>query len=143
MLYWLSEYLTQYYSGFNVFSYLTFRAIISTLTALFIALYFGPKLIRALQRMQNEGILQLRVNKNFSADFLDEAIAEGLKSGGGDSWIHNGNVKVFMDGYFHADLHPGNILILEKNVLGIIDFGIVGFSSRLMAFPLSSNSTTP
>ncbi|REL28073.1 phospho-N-acetylmuramoyl-pentapeptide-transferase [Thalassotalea euphylliae] len=52
MLYWLGEYLTQYYSGFNVFSYLTFRAIVSTLTALGISLYFGPKLIRALQRMQ-------------------------------------------------------------------------------------------
>ena len=52
MLHWLAEYLTQYYSAFNVFSYLTFRAIVSTLTALFISLYFGPKLIRYLQAMQ-------------------------------------------------------------------------------------------
>ncbi|WP_286233479.1 phospho-N-acetylmuramoyl-pentapeptide-transferase [Thalassotalea sediminis] len=52
MLLWLSEYLTQYYSAFNVFSYLTFRAIVSTLTALGVSLYFGPKLIRYLQRMQ-------------------------------------------------------------------------------------------
>lgn len=52
MLLWLSEYLTQYFSGFNVFSYLTFRAIVSTLTALIISLYFGPKLIRYLQAMQ-------------------------------------------------------------------------------------------
>jgi phospho-N-acetylmuramoyl-pentapeptide-transferase len=52
MLLWLGEYLTQFYSAFNVFSYLTFRAIISTLTALFISLYFGPKLIRYLQKMQ-------------------------------------------------------------------------------------------
>ncbi len=52
MLLWLGEYLTQYYSAFNVFSYLTFRAIVSTLTALFISLYFGPKLIRYLQQMQ-------------------------------------------------------------------------------------------
>ena len=52
MLLWLGEFLTQYYSAFNVFSYLTFRAIVSTLTALFISLYFGPKLIRYLQKMQ-------------------------------------------------------------------------------------------
>ena len=52
MLLWLSEFLTQYYSAFNVFSYLTFRAIVSTLTALGISLFFGPKLIRYLQRMQ-------------------------------------------------------------------------------------------
>jgi len=52
MLVWLGEFLTQYFSAFNVFSYLTFRAIVSTLTALAISLYFGPKLIRALQKMQ-------------------------------------------------------------------------------------------
>ncbi|WP_426358431.1 phospho-N-acetylmuramoyl-pentapeptide-transferase [Pseudocolwellia sp. HL-MZ19] len=52
MLLWLAEYLTQYFSAFNVFSYLTFRAIVSTLTALIVSLYFGPKLIKYLQDMQ-------------------------------------------------------------------------------------------
>jgi len=52
MLVWLAEYLTQYYSGFNVFSYLTLRAILGILTALLISLYYGPKLIRGLQKMQ-------------------------------------------------------------------------------------------
>ena len=52
MLVWLAEYLTQFYTGFNVFSYLTFRAILSVLTAMGLSLYFGPKLIRALQKMQ-------------------------------------------------------------------------------------------
>lgn len=52
MLVWLAEYLTQFHSGFNVFSYLTFRAILSVLTAMGLSLYFGPKLIRYLQRMQ-------------------------------------------------------------------------------------------
>ncbi len=33
MLVWLAEHLVKYYSGFNVFSYLTFRAIVSLLTA--------------------------------------------------------------------------------------------------------------
>jgi len=52
MLLWLGEYLTQYFSAFNVFSYLTFRAIVSALTALGVSLYFGPKLIKYLQLMQ-------------------------------------------------------------------------------------------
>lgn len=52
MLVWLAEYLTQFYSGFNVFSYLTFRAILGVLTAMSLSLFFGPKLIRYLQRMQ-------------------------------------------------------------------------------------------
>ncbi|GAA73862.1 phospho-N-acetylmuramoyl-pentapeptide-transferase [Pseudoalteromonas sp. BSi20480] len=52
MLVWLAEYLTQYFSGFNVFSYLTLRAILGILTALIMSLYLGPKLIRGLQKMQ-------------------------------------------------------------------------------------------
>jgi len=52
MLVWLAEYLTQYISGFNVFSYLTFRSILAALTSLLISLWMGPKLIRYLQTMQ-------------------------------------------------------------------------------------------
>ncbi|WOH35831.1 phospho-N-acetylmuramoyl-pentapeptide-transferase [Thalassotalea fonticola] len=51
MLVWLGQYLTEFYSGFNVFQYLTFRAICATLTALIASLYLGPKLIRYLQKM--------------------------------------------------------------------------------------------
>lgn len=32
----------------------------------------------------------------------------------------------FVDGLFHADPHPGNILILKDSKIGLIDFGIVG-----------------
>lgn len=52
MLVWLAEYLTQYYSAFNVFSYLTMRSILSVLTALGLSIFWGPKLIRYLQKMQ-------------------------------------------------------------------------------------------
>lgn len=33
---------------------------------------------------------------------------------------------VFHDGFFHGDMHPGNIFILSDNSLGLIDFGVVG-----------------
>lgn len=52
MLVWLAEYLATYYSGFNVFSYLTFRAIVSLLTALMFSLWMGPRLIQWLQKLQ-------------------------------------------------------------------------------------------
>ncbi|MDC9588091.1 phospho-N-acetylmuramoyl-pentapeptide-transferase [Xenorhabdus sp. XENO-10] len=53
MLVWLAEYLTNhYYSGFRVFSYLTFRAIVGLLTALLISLWMGPTLIAYLQKLQ-------------------------------------------------------------------------------------------
>lgn len=49
MLVWLGEFLQQYYSGFNVISYITVRAILALLTALLVSLWIGPKVIRRLQ----------------------------------------------------------------------------------------------
>ena len=34
--------------------------------------------------------------------------------------------QVFQHGFFHADPHPGNILVLEGNVIAPLDFGMVG-----------------
>lgn len=33
---------------------------------------------------------------------------------------------IFEDGYFHGDLHPGNVLIQPDGTIGLIDFGLVG-----------------
>ncbi|MCU7938685.1 MAG: phospho-N-acetylmuramoyl-pentapeptide-transferase [gamma proteobacterium symbiont of Bathyaustriella thionipta] len=52
MLLALTEYLAQYYSAFNVFSYLTLRAILGILTALTIALLVGPLVIKKLSVKQ-------------------------------------------------------------------------------------------
>lgn len=52
MLLILSEYLSQYYTGFNVFQYLTLRAILGVMTALGIALIVGPTMIRHLSFRQ-------------------------------------------------------------------------------------------
>jgi ubiquinone biosynthesis protein len=37
---------------------------------------------------------------------------------------------VFRDGLFHGDLHAGNILVLDQNHLGFVDFGMVGRLSK-------------
>ena len=52
MLLWLTEYLTQFHTGFNVFQYLTMRIILGVLTSLFISLLVGPYLIRRLNEYQ-------------------------------------------------------------------------------------------
>ncbi len=38
---------------------------------------------------------------------------------------------VLEHGYFHADPHPGNMLFLPDNRIGIIDFGMVGMLTQL------------
>jgi phospho-N-acetylmuramoyl-pentapeptide-transferase len=61
MLYALTEWLTQFNSGFHVFNYLTVRAILGVLTALAFALLAGPWMIRRLtfhqigQHVRNDG----------------------------------------------------------------------------------------
>lgn len=52
MLLSLSEYLSQFHSGFNVVQYLTLRAILGVITALGIALIVGPTMIRHLSFKQ-------------------------------------------------------------------------------------------
>lgn len=48
MLLYLTEYLAQFESGFNVFNYLTMRAILGALTALIISFIVGPRMIKSL-----------------------------------------------------------------------------------------------
>src|SRR5262245_51463646 len=52
MLLYLAEALRDIHSGFNVFSYLTMRSILSALTALVISLLVGPTMIARLSHYQ-------------------------------------------------------------------------------------------
>lgn len=38
--------------------------------------------------------------------------------------------EVLQDGFFHADPHPGNFFVMEGNVIGAMDFGMVGYLSH-------------
>jgi phospho-N-acetylmuramoyl-pentapeptide-transferase len=52
VLYWLAQRLTGWHTAFNVFSYLTFRAILATVSSLAVSLIVGPALIARLSRYQ-------------------------------------------------------------------------------------------
>jgi ubiquinone biosynthesis protein len=47
---------------------------------------------------------------------------EELARRGATIWME----MVFRDGFFHADPHPGNVLVLPDGVIGILDCGMVG-----------------
>ncbi len=46
--------------------------------------------------------------------------------------VEEGFTEVFEDGLFHGDPHPGNILVLPGNKLGLLDLGLVGRLSKSM-----------
>ena len=52
MLLLLSEWLEQYVRAFNVFGYITLRAVLATMTALVISFLVGPRMIAWLTRMK-------------------------------------------------------------------------------------------
>jgi ubiquinone biosynthesis protein len=47
---------------------------------------------------------------------------EKLAANGADTVLK----MVLLNGYFHADPHPGNVIFLPGNRIGLIDFGMVG-----------------
>jgi ubiquinone biosynthesis protein len=44
--------------------------------------------------------------------------------------------QVLEDGFFHADPHPGNVMILEGNVFCLLDWGMVGRLTRRARYEL-------
>ena len=113
MLIWLADWLTQFETGFNVFSYLTMRAILSTLTALLIAILIGPKMIRWLQMMQ----IGQTVRNDGPQSHLSKA---GTPTMGGLLILAAIVISVLL----WADLSNRYVLV---TLFVVVTFGIVGF----------------
>ena len=45
--------------------------------------------------------------------------------------------QVFRDGFFHADLHPGNMFVTPDGAIAVVDFGIMGRLDRATRFFLA------
>ena len=45
--------------------------------------------------------------------------------------------QVFRDGFFHADLHPGNMFVDPNGAIAVVDFGIMGRLDRATRFFLA------
>lgn len=113
MLIWLADWLTQFESGFNVFSYLTLRAILSTLTALLIAILIGPKMIRWLQHMQ--------IGQTVRTDGPESHLSKsGTPTMGGLLILAAIVISVLL----WADLTNVYVLV---TLFVVVSFGIVGF----------------
>ncbi|HEX9797616.1 MAG TPA: amidohydrolase [Anaerolineales bacterium] len=58
----------------------------------------GATTFAAFQILHRAGRLGLRILKQIRAEYLESALALGLRPGYGDDWLRIGNVKIFTDG---------------------------------------------
>ncbi len=56
----------------------------------------------------------------------------------GQAYLQSAFKMLFDDGFFHGDLHPGNVLVLKDGGLGLLDFGMIGRLSEEMIDQLVS-----
>src|SRR4030095_13448041 len=113
MLIYVADYLRESYSGFNVFSYLTTRAILGALTALVLSFAFGPYLIQRLQ-MQRIGqqIRQVGPESHFPK--------AGTPTMGGALIL----LAIAISTLLWADLATRFVLLVLG---GTLFFGVIGF----------------
>lgn len=85
---------------------------------------------RVLTAERLDGLALVDVIRDLRADRT--ACRERLAEAGYDLDAAAANVvwnflgQVYATGVFHGDLHPANVLLLEGNQIGYVDFGIVG-----------------
>ncbi|MCP4670532.1 MAG: AarF/ABC1/UbiB kinase family protein, partial [Desulfobacula sp.] len=84
-----------------------------------------PKVYRA---ESSQRVLAMEYIQGIKADDIKAIETAGLDrklitSRGADCIMK----QIFEFGFFHADPHPGNIFVMEKNCICLVDFGMTGF----------------
>ena len=77
---------------------------------------YSSEKVLVMERLRGKSLIDLESVKEYSND------PEGTLISALNTWI----LSVAMCPSFHADVHAGNLLILEDGKVGFIDFGIVG-----------------
>ena len=72
--------------------------------------------VLVMEELKGKPLSQIPSLKDLGID-ADDVVKKGLKA-----YLK----MVFVDGFFHGDLHAGNFFILPENKIGLIDFGVVG-----------------
>jgi phospho-N-acetylmuramoyl-pentapeptide-transferase len=113
MLLWLFEYLGQDFRAFNVFGYLTLRAVLATLTALTISFIVGPAVIRKLTA--------LKIGQSVRSDGPQTHLVKaGTPTMGGALIL----VSVTVTTLLWADLSNDYVWVA---LLTLIGFGVIGW----------------
>ena len=114
MLLTLFEYLSEFYSGFNVFQYLTLRIVMGALTSLIISLLLGPYIISYLREKQ----FYQSIREDGPKSHIDDK--NTTPTMGGLIII----ASVVISSVLWSDLKNQYVLLL---LFGILSFGLIGF----------------
>lgn len=78
---------------------------------------FSTKKILTMELLHGIKVNQSDIlkEKGYSCSLIAERFAKGIFQ------------QIFVNGYFHGDPHPGNILVLPENTIAFIDFGMIGY----------------
>lgn len=71
-------------------------------------------LLHEMQRQKVKSIYDVRLPFSFDGDTLINNLIDAVAQ------------QLFVDKYFHGDLHPANVLVQKRNRIGFVDFGIIG-----------------
>jgi len=112
MLLALSDWLTQYYSGFGVFHYLTLRSVLGVTTSLVLSLWIGPGMIRWLQQVKAGQPIR-------SEGPQSHQVKAGTPTMGGALILVSISAAILLWG----DLHSRHLWIALLTMLG---FGVIG-----------------
>lgn len=85
---------------------------------------------RVLTMEYLDGIMLNQREELISKGYDLKNIAERLVN----SMLH----QIFIEGFFHADPHPGNLMVMKNGALAFLDFGMVGRLNEEMKEQLSS-----
>ena len=113
MLYYFADYLINFDSGFRVFHYLTFRAILAVLTSLIISFIIGPTMICKLSRNKiGQSIRELGPQSHYEK--------AGTPTMGGALIL----VAITLTTLLWADLSNRYIWVI---LLVTLSYGVIGF----------------
>ncbi|MET3852685.1 ubiquinone biosynthesis protein [Paenibacillus sp. OAE614] len=94
---------------------------------------------RIFWQFTSSRVMTMEYVRGISLSHQEELVAKGydLKETAEklvESMLH----QIFIEGFFHADPHPGNLLVRKDGSLAYLDFGMVGRLSEEMKDHLSS-----
>lgn len=70
----------------------------------------------------------IEANRQLAEEWLVENEISARKAG--ERLLFSHYQQLFEDNFYHGDLHPGNIMLMRRNRITLIDFGSVGSSDK-------------